>query len=281
MLLSEEICQRPRENKSLGCAKVREMAKHTLAETIRSGKAQIGGWMHIPHVIVAETLAQTTLDFLLVDGEHAPIPPDALLDILPATERYGMPVLYRVAWNRIELIKAALDHGANGIMVPMVNSGAEAIEAVSSAKYPPAGKRGSGAWRASNYYQNDAEYRKDANSSLAVVLQIETREALNNLDDIASTPGVDALFIGPADLALSLGMEPGKLTPELLDACQAVANAAKKYGIASGSDVASIDYMMRLQKLGLSLFTYGTDSSFVLDGGRAVAKDFHDAFLVA
>lgn len=255
------------------------MARNSFAETIRSGKPQIGAWMHIPHVIAAETMAQTNLDFLVVDGEHAPIPPNGLMQILPATERYGMPVLYRVAWNRIELIKAALDHGANGIMVPMVNSVAEAIEAVSSAKYPPTGKRGSGAWRASNYYQKDAEYRENANSSLAVVLQIETREALNNLDDIASTPGVDALFVGPADLALSLGVEPGKLTPELLNACQAVANAAKKYGIASGIDVAAIDYMLRLQALGLSFFTYGTDSSFVLDGGRAVAKDFHDAFL--
>lgn len=255
------------------------MAGHPFAETIRSGKPQIGAWMQIPHVMVAETLAQTDLDFLLVDGEHSPIPPNALLDILPATERNGMPVLYRVAWNRVELIKAALDHGANGIMVPMVNSGAEAIEAVSSAKYPPTGKRGIGAWRASNYYQNDAEYRKNANSSLGVVVQIETREALNNLDDIASTPGVDALFIGPGDLALSLGMEPGKLTPELLDACQAVGDAAKKYGIASGIDVASIDHLSQFQELGLSLFTYGIDSGFVLDGGRAVAKDFHDAFL--
>ncbi|MFB9984400.1 HpcH/HpaI aldolase/citrate lyase family protein [Mesorhizobium kowhaii] len=255
------------------------MARHTFAETIRSGKPQIGAWMQIPHVMVAETLAQTNLDFLVADGEHSPIPPNALLDILPAAERYGMPVLYRVAWNRVELIKAALDHGANGIMVPMINSGAEAIEAVSSSKYPPAGKRGSGAWRASNYYQNDAEYRKNANSSLAVVVQIETREALNNLDDIASTPGVDALFIGPADLALSLGMESGKLTPELLDACQAVADAAKKYGIASGIDVASIDYLAQFQELGLSLFTYGSDPDFVLQGGRAVAKNFHDAFL--
>lgn len=255
------------------------MTKHPFAEAIRLAKPQIGAWMHIPHVIVAETMAQTNLDFLVVDGEHAPIPPNGLLEILPATDRYGIPVLYRVAWNRIDLIKAALDHGANGIMVPMVNTGAEAIEAVSSAKYPPVGRRGIGAWRASNYYQNDAEYRKYANSSLAVVVQIETREALDNLDDIASTPGVDALFIGPGDLALSLGIEPGELTHELLDACQAVAGAAKKYGIASGIDVASLEHLLQLRELGLSLFTYGTDSGFVLEGGCAVAKDFHDAFL--
>ncbi|RWF05584.1 MAG: hypothetical protein EOS81_04315 [Mesorhizobium sp.] len=256
------------------------MAGLPLSKAIRSRKPQIGGWMQTPNMMIAEILAQTNLDFLLVDGEHSPIPPSSLLDILPATERYGMPVLYRVAWNRIELIKAALDHGANGIMVPMVNTAAEAIDAVSFAKYPPSGKRGSGAWRASNYYQNDADYRKNANSSLAVVLQIETREALNNLDEIASTPGVDALFIGPADLALSFGMEPGGLTTELLDACQAVADAAKKYGIASGIDVASIDYLPQFKKMGLSLFTHGSELDFVLQGGRTVAKTFHDSFLV-
>lgn len=232
--------------------------------------------MQIPHIIVAETLAQSNLDFLVVDGEHGPIPPNSLLDILPATERYGMPVVYRVAWNRIELIKAALDHGANAVMVPMVNSGLEAIDAVSSAKYPPAGKRGAGAWRASNYYQKDAEYRKDASSSLGVILQIETREALNNLDDIASTPGVDALFIGPADLALSLDLEPGKLTPQLIEACRSVAGAAKKYGIASGIDLASMEDLRQIQEIGLTFFTYGTDSGLLLEGGRAIAKDFHE-----
>ncbi|MES0183290.1 aldolase/citrate lyase family protein [Mesorhizobium sp. C386A] len=254
------------------------MASRAFAETIRSGKQQIGAWMQIPHLIVAETLAQSNLDFILADGEHAPLPPSALLDILPATERYGIPLLYRVAWNRIELIKAALDHGANGIMVPMINTGVEAIDAVASAKYPPAGKRGAGAWRAANYYQNDKEYRKNANSSLAVVLQIETREALNNLDDIASTPGVDALFIGPADLALSLGIEPGKITPELLDAYRAVVSAAKKYGMAAGIDLNSLDEVLQLQTLGISFFTYGGDSGFLLEGARAVAKKFHDAF---
>ena len=249
----------------------------TFAQKIRSGLPQVGIWMQIPHPIVAETLAQTGVDFLLADGEHAPIPPHALLDILPATDRYTMPVLYRVAWNRVELIKAALDHGASAVMVPMVNSGEEARNAVSYAKYPPDGKRGTGAWRASNYYQEDATYRKNANHSAGVVVQIETREALNALDEIASTPGLDALFIGPADLALSLGMEPGQLTNELLDACRAVAAAAKRNGISSGIDVASMDYLPKYREFGMSLFTYAVDFGFLLDGGRAVSQDFKKA----
>jgi len=113
-----------------------------------------------------------------------------------------MPVLYRVAWNRIELIKAAFDTGVDAVMVPMVNTAEEARDAVAGSKYPPLGKRGIGAWRPTNYYQEDAAYRENANSLTGVVLQIETREALQNLDEIAATPGVDALYIGPADLAM-------------------------------------------------------------------------------
>jgi 4-hydroxy-2-oxoheptanedioate aldolase len=244
---------------------------------IKKGERQLGIWTQIPNVIVAENLAQSGADFLLVDGEHAPIPPHELLQILPATERYDMPVLYRVAWNRVELIKAALDVGVNAIMVPMVNSGEEARAVAAAAKYPPSGSRGMGAWRASNYYQGDAAYRKGADTDSGVVLQIETKQALKSLDEIASTPGVAALYIGPADLALSLGIELGKLSDGLLDACKRVAAAAKKNGIGAGIDVASLDYLPTYRDLGLSLFTYGSDFGFILEGSRAVAHQFREA----
>jgi 2-keto-3-deoxy-L-rhamnonate aldolase RhmA len=249
----------------------------TFTARIKNGERQLGIWTQIPNVIVAENLAQSGADFLLVDGEHAPIPPHELLQILPATERHDMPVLYRVAWNRVELIKAALDIGVNAIMVPMVNSGEEARAVLAAAKYPPSGSRGMGAWRASNYYQGDAAYRKGADTNTGVVLQIETKEALKNLDEIASTPGVAALYIGPADLALSLGIELGKLNEGLLSACKAVAAAAKKNGIGAGIDVASLDYLPTYRDLGLSLFSHGSDFAFILDGSRAVTQQFRKA----
>jgi 4-hydroxy-2-oxoheptanedioate aldolase len=249
----------------------------TFSAKIKANQHQLGIWTQIPHVVVAENMAQSGADFLLVDGEHAPIPPHALLDILPATERFDMPVLYRVAWNRVELIKAALDHGVNAIMVPMVNSAEEARAVVASAKYPPAGKRGVGAWRASNYYQNDGAYRNSADGSTSVVVQIESRDALRALDEIAATPGIDALYIGPADLALSLGTQIGQLNDQLLNACKLVAAAAKRNGIGAGIDVASLDYLPTYRDVGLSLFTYGSDFGFILDGSRAVVSQFHDA----
>jgi len=244
------------------------------SQKIRSNTEQLGIWTQIPNMIVAENLAQSGADFLLIDGEHAPVPPHALLEFLPATERHDMPVLYRVAWNRVELVKAAFDIGANAVMVPMVNSAEEARAAVAASKYPPTGKRGIGAWRSTNYYQNDAAYRETANAKTGVVLQIETREALRALDEIAATPGVDALYIGPADLAMSVGFPLGQLNDQLLDACKAVAAAARKNNIGAGIDVANLEYVRTYRDIGLGLFTYGSDFGFILDGSRAVVQKF-------
>jgi 2-keto-3-deoxy-L-rhamnonate aldolase RhmA len=249
-----------------------------LAQRIRTAQPLIGIWMQIPDPIVAATLSQTDADFLLVDGEHAPIPPHALGNILPATDLHDMPTIYRVAWNRIELIKAALDHGAAGVMIPMVNSPQEAAAAVAAAKYPPLGKRGIGAWRASNYYLEEPSYRESANRQSAVIVQIETREALESIDGIAATPGIDALYVGPADLALSLGLNPGELHPDLLAGCKKVVDAARKNGIAAGIDVALLAFAASYAEMGFSLMTYGADFGFIIDGGRAATRDMREAF---
>lgn len=244
------------------------MDRKAFAEKIRSRQTVFGIWMGIPHPMVAETLAQTNADFLLVDGEHAPIPPDSLGALLPATELHNMPVIYRVRWKTPELIKGALDQGVTGLMVPMINSEAEARAAVSSTKYPPLGTRGAGAWRASNYYLDEKEYFATADTLTLVILQIETREAVEDIDGIAAVKGVDVLYIGPADLALSLGLKPGELHPELLAACESVATAAAKKGIVAGIDVASSDFIPTFMALGFSVFTFGSDTGFLVLGGR-------------
>jgi 2-keto-3-deoxy-L-rhamnonate aldolase RhmA len=225
--------------------------------------------MSIPNPVVVEMLAQTGPDFLLIDGEHAPIAPQALPLLLPAAERQNLPVVYRVAWNRIELIKAALDCGVSGLMVPMINSAAEAKEAVAAAKYPPMGKRGMGAWRASNYYLDDGAYVERANKDMLMVLQIETREAVRDVEAIAAVPGVDVLFIGPADLSRSLGLASGKPKKEMRKAYAQVVQAAQKNGIAAGIDVASPDYAPIYRELGFTFTTFGTDYGFMIEGGKA------------
>lgn len=249
------------------------ISRTDLATRLRTGDPAIGVWMQIPHPFIAEVLAQTGFDFILLEGEHAPISPDALSTLLPPAELHGMPVMYRVRWNTVELIKGALDIGASALMVPMVNSPAEARAAVSAAKYPPLGRRGIGAMRASNYYLDDNAYQNRANAEIPVVLQIETREAVNAIDEIVATPGLDALYIGPGDLAMSFGLMPGELHPELRVACKKVIDAATKRNVPVGIDLPSMSFVEPCRDMGFRFMTHGLDAWFIIEGGRKVVAD--------
>ena len=253
------------------------ISRPEFAKKIRSRDTTLGTWMQIPHPIVAELMAQSGFDFILLDGEHAPVPPDLLHTLLPATERHGMPVVYRVRSNNADLIKAALDSGVTGLIVPMVNSAREAADAVASAKYPPAGKRGIGPWRASNFYLEEASYVASANDT-ALILQIESREALDAVDEIAATPGIDALYVGPADLSMSLGLPLGQLGDGLRAACKKVGDAAARNGIAAGIDVASLDYVAAYRTLGFTLMTHGLDTGYLVQGGRETSSSLRRAY---
>ena len=238
-------------------------------QRVRKRETLIGPWMSIPHPMAAEMLAQTGADFILIDGEHAPIAPQTLPLLLPATERHDLPAIYRVAWNRIDLIKAALDGGVDGLMVPMINSKSEAEQAIAAAKYPPMGKRGMGAWRASNYFTDDGAYVQRANRDLLMVLQIETREAVGDIEAIAGVPGIDALFIGPADLSRSYGLASSAPQAELRKIYKQVVNAARKNAIAAGIDVVSPEYAAIYREIGFTFMTFGVDSVFMIEAGKA------------
>lgn len=245
---------------------------------VRSRDPVIGPWMSIPYPMVVEMLAQTGSDFILVDGEHAPIAPQGLPALLPAAELHDLPIIYRVAWNRIDLIKAALDCGVSGLMVPMINSAAEAADAIASAKYPPMGKRGMGAWRASSYYLDGGAYVKRANRDTLMVLQIETKEAIREVEAIAAVPGVDVLFVGPADLSKSLGLESSEPKAELRKAYAQVVKAAQQNGIAAGIDVVSPDYAPIYRDLGFTFMTFGTDYGFMIEGGKGSIANLRAKF---
>jgi 2-keto-3-deoxy-L-rhamnonate aldolase RhmA len=244
-----------------------------LADRIRAGETVIGSWFTVPHPMVAETLAQGNFDFLLLDGEHAPVPPDAVGNLLPSTELHGCPVIYRPRTNSIDLIRGALDAGVTGVMVPMIENAAQAKAALDAAKYPPLGKRGIGPWRASNYYDNYLDYVATANERTCVVLQIESKAAVDAIDAIAALPGVDVLYVGPADMAGSMGLKLGERHAELTAAIERVAVAAKKHGKAVGIDVTSLDFFAMYQEMGFRFFTYGIDTSYLMDGARAAAKE--------
>jgi 4-hydroxy-2-oxoheptanedioate aldolase len=232
--------------------------------------------MMIPHFMVAETLAQGNFDFILLDGEHAPVPPDVVGELLPATELRQCPVLYRVRSNSADLIKAALDAGVAGIWVPFVNSRGEAEQVVQAAKYSPIGSRGFGPWRPSNYYSDITGYLANANSSTSIVVQIESAEAVLNIDEIAAVAAIDVLFIGPFDLAGSLGLPRGQAHPDLLAAIRKVAAAGRRAKKTLGIDIGSPDELSTYAELGFSVFTHGLDTSYLMEGARAASRSLRD-----
>lgn len=251
----------------------------TLKKRIHSGETTIGTWLSIPHPMVVETLAQGGFDFLLADGEHGPLPPDALATLLPAAERHGAPVVYRVSARRDEYIKAALDAGAPAVMVPMIDTAEQAIDAVAAARYPPAGRRGIAPWRASNYYRDFSAYFAQANQQTSVILQIETRAAVEAAEDIAAAADCDVLYIGPADLTGDMGLPIGEMEPEFLDACLHVGAAAQRHGKAAGIDLTSLNRLPTFVAYGFTLFTFGSDTGYLMDGVASASQATRDRAL--
>lgn len=243
-----------------------------LREKIISGRTVVGTWVSIPDIAVVEILAQAGFDYLLIDGEHAPISPSQLFPLAVAAERRGCPVVYRVQTNSADLIKAALDIGIAGLMVPMVESPEEAAAVVSAAKYPPAGRRGMGPWRASNFFQDFQGYVASANEQTAVIVQIESAAAVERAAQIAAVPGIDALFVGPADLSGSLGVPVGKLDPPLLEALKRIVAAGQATGRCVGIDAPSNERLETFAGLGFRLFSFGIDAAYLSDGARATAQ---------
>jgi 2-keto-3-deoxy-L-rhamnonate aldolase RhmA len=239
-----------------------------LKQKVKSGRPVFGTWFNIPHPMVGEILASSGFDFILMDGEHSPIHPELVSGLLAATELGGTPVIYRVRANREDLIKGALDAGVSGISVPLVHSPDDAARAVAAAKYPPMGRRGIGPWRASNYYRSYADYVAQANDNTVLVLQIESKEAVGNIEAIAALGGFDVLFVGPDDLAGSMGLEIGKLHPELLAAYRNVQASARKFGKAMGIDLATVEYLDQYMDLGFRFFTHGADTGYLINGAR-------------
>jgi 4-hydroxy-2-oxoheptanedioate aldolase len=169
-----------------------------------------GAWLGLPTPFSARLLARLPLDWLMIDAEHAPVDASSLaLMVAAIAEARGPAPLVRIAQSSVENIKRALDSGAAGVLVPMVNTRAEAEQAVSWAKFPPQGTRSFGSSYAGLAFgQSMPEYLKAANRQTLLAVQIESQAALENLDEIFTVDGIDMAFVGPVDLSVSLGLDP-------------------------------------------------------------------------
>jgi 4-hydroxy-2-oxoheptanedioate aldolase len=187
------------------------MKKNAVKQALRAGRAQVGTWLSLGSITAARFLARAGFDFCCVDIEHTLVDWETATHMFASIADAGCTALARVPANRHDHIKRVLDNGAMGIVVPMVNSRQEAEQAVSAALYPPAGTRSvGGSVHALNFAGSANDYYAHANEELLIVLQCEHIVAVENADAIFSVPGIDAIFVGPNDLAASMRTKDGK-----------------------------------------------------------------------
>lgn len=185
------------------------MKNFGLRHRILKNELTIGSWVTIGHQSIIEIMASAGFDWLTIDLEHSVIDLSKAQELIAHIQASGMSALVRVSKNEEVIIKRVMDAGANGVIVPMVNSGKEAEQAVAYVKYPPAGRRGVGLTRAQNWGLGFQDYKKWLEEDSVVIAQIEHIDAVNNLAKIIDTPGIDGIIIGPYDLSASMGF-PGE-----------------------------------------------------------------------
>jgi 2-dehydro-3-deoxyglucarate aldolase len=222
-------------------------------------------------------LAAAGYDWVVIDTEHGAINISEVMPLIIAIENRGAIPLVRLAWNDPIQAKVVLDSGAAGVLVPMVNSKEDAQLAVEATKYPPMGARGTGLARAQDYGVAFDEYVRDANRDGLLIVQIEHIEAVNNIDEILSVPGIDGTFIGPYDLSMSMGM-PGKLNdPEVETAKQRVLEATMEHGLVPGIHLVHPEKVGEALgpsiELGYRFIALGTDILFLGDSCRKTHAD--------
>ena len=233
---------------------------------LSAGTQQIGIWNSIPNPGVAELLAVAGFDWIVVDTEHAPT---EVTDVLPALQAIAaypkVSAVVRPAWNDTVLIKRHLDQGAQTLIIPYVQNAQEAAAAVAATRYPPLGVRGvAGLTRATRFGSVEG-YTQSAHEEICVIVQVETRTALDNLDAIAGTDGVDGIFIGPADLAASLG-HPGdpmhqEVQSTIWDTVARLKDLGKPAGILATTEpfvAASLEHGTSFTAVGLDIGLLGT-----------------------
>ncbi len=245
--------------------------KNPLKAKLKKGEAVIGTFVMIGHADVTEWLSRVGFDWLLLDTEHSPTGYETLQRMMQAMNGSGCVPIVRPQWNDPVVIKRVLDIGAYGVLIPWVNNKEEAENAVRYCKYPPEGIRGWGPRRAGMF---DPDYFKTANDELLITIQIETQEALDNLDEILSVPGIDACYIGPWDLSVSLGIgiPPDWKAPKYEAAFDKVIEVSTKHGKPAGMFAISDTIEWALKK-GFIYNTIEADDFLLMRGAReAVAK---------
>jgi len=246
------------------------MRENKLRRLWASGSAAVNGWLAIPNSFAAETMAHQGWDSLTVDMQHGVVDYQAMVTMLQAVSTTETVPMVRVPWLEPGILMKALDAGAYGVICPMVNSRADAQNLVAWTHYAPQGTRSFGPVRALLY--GGADYPQHANETILTLAMIETAKALDNLDDILSVEGLDAVYIGPSDLSLSLGCAPAMddVEPKVAQAIDHILERAKAHGVVAGIHNASAEAALKRIAKGFQFVTVSSDARLIAAGAQAV-----------
>jgi len=251
-----------------------ELPTNRFKQRLRSGENQIGLWCGLPGCYAAEIVAPAGFDWLLFDTEHSPSDVLTVLPQLQAVAAYSVSPVVRPAFNDPVLIKRFLDIGVQTLLIPYVQNAGEAADAVAATRYPPDGIRGVSALTRATRFGRVKEYARTAHEEICVLVQVETREALDELEAISLVDGVDGVFIGPADLAASLG-HPGEPShPEVIDAIENAIARLKAIGKPAGILTGDERFAKRCIELGTSFTAVGVDVGILARGSEALVGRF-------
>jgi 4-hydroxy-2-oxoheptanedioate aldolase len=239
------------------------MRENTLKSIWARGEAVVNGWLSIPSSFSAEVMAHQGFDSLTIDMQHGVIDYQTAVTMLQAITTTPTIPLARVPWNDPAHLMKILDAGVYGVVCPMISTREQAEALVQACKYPPRGFRSWGPVRASIYAGSD--YGDYANSEVVVMPMIETAEALKNLDEILSVPGVDAIYVGPSDLSLALGYKPrlDQTDAGVVEAQKKIVAACKKHGVVAGIHNNTAAYALQMIEQGYQFVTLASDSRFL------------------
>ena len=245
------------------------MRKNKLKELFNAGKPIINSWLAVPSSFSAEVMANQGWDSITIDMQHGLIDYPNAVSMLQAISTTETTPMARVNWNEPGQIMKIIDAGCYGVICPMVSNRKEAEKFVQACLYPPKGYRSFGPIRASIYGGSD--YAKHADKEILKLAMIETKEALEKLDEILDTPNLDGIYIGPADLSLAVGEEPGFDKPENTKAFKEIIRileSAKKRGLIAGLHNGTPEYAKKMLDKGFDLVTVGSDSRYIASGAK-------------
>ena len=247
-----------------------------IKKRLKKGETLTGCWLNLGSAVTAEIVGLSGFDWVLIDLEHGAGEQKDLLHQLQALEHTESAAIVRVESYQKERIHRVLDLGAEGIMCPRIKTREEAEAAIKGMHYPPLGIRGVAKMvRATGFGENFNTYKSGTAENILGVIQIETAEALEELDQIASLDGVDVLFIGPADLTMALGIDGDLDHPLFIMAVEKIVAAAQKAQKATGILIFDTMDFQKYQDMGIQLIACGSDATFVANGAKTLASNLN------